>query len=54
MDQRPKIEDVENHVATAMEDGCLVALGGCQRAEETDAGRIQEEEKATSGSLSRC
>lgn len=29
MDQRPKIEDLESHVATAMEDGCTVALGGC-------------------------
>lgn len=38
MDQRPKVEDVENHVATAMEDGCAVALGGCQRAEKIDAG----------------
>lgn len=54
MDQRPKIQDVENHVATGMEDGCTVALGGCQRAEETYARRIQEEEEATSRSLSRC
>lgn len=38
MDQRPKIEDVENHLATAMEDGCAVALGRCQRAEEADGG----------------